>query len=411
MRPYFVIGPPRSGTTLIHDLLDLHPAVSAHSESFHTFHHNLLRFRHRTDPEEQFRLTTSDAGPALAEEYRNAMHAAAGDCDVFLLKISTLSIQVDFVRALVPEARFIQLVRDARDAACSMEDLRRTLEAEQGHERLLGPAPDPFGLWCAERWHNKHLRAAASWYYHVTRSMLDLGFAGGDACLRLRYEDFLAEPRATAERVLAFLGLDVPAGLQEALRQVSAIPAEPGGIGFSTCQAPGQRIGRYRDELDPRLRHTVAPLLETPMLLLGYSPDPPGSCEQFAASCAGLGVDAGEWRERVEREIAWFSLHRRVFSPESMLRQTDYPTPHSRPLLVDGAMVGHRAFVGDGAGQGGVSWVQKQNRRHDFHDPDRTLLAVADRLDGNHTVAELGLDAAACTVLEQLAGQGFVGYA
>jgi len=411
MRPYFVIGPPRSGTTLMHDLLAIHPDVSAHADDFHTFHHNLVRFRHRTESEDHFRLTTADTSPELVAEYRAAIEAAAGDHDAFVLKISTLSMQVDFVRALLPEARFIQLVRDGRDAACSMEDLRQAIESEQGHERVLGPAPDPFGLWCAEHYADKHVRAAATWYYHLTRSMLDLGFAGGDACLRLRYEDLVAEPRAVVERVLDFMELDVPVGVDAELVAVTDQPGKPGGLGFSTSQASGvRRVGRYQDELSNDLRVAIAPLLETPMMLLGYQPDAPESDVRYAAACAALGLD-DQWTARVQREVDWFALHRRVFSPESMLRQADRPGPDSKPLLVDGAVVGHTTHVGDGAVQGGVSWVQKQNRRHTFFDPDRTMLTVADRLDGHHTVAELGLTREALVVLEQLAGQGFVGYA
>jgi hypothetical protein len=411
MRPFFVIGPPRSGTTLMHDLLALHPQVSAHSEDFHNFHHNLVRFRHRVESEDHFRLTTADTSPDLASEYRAAVESAAGDREVFVLKISTLSMQVDFVRALMPEARFVQLVRDARDAVCSMEDLRRALERDQGHERVLGPAPDPFGLWCAELYENKHLRAAATWYYHVSRSMLDLGFAGGDACLRLRYEDLIADPRAAVERVLGFMGLDVPDGVDRELGAVTDEPGAPGGLGFSTSQASGaRRVGRYQDELSNDLRVAVAPLFETPMMLLGYQPDAPQSADRYAGACAALDID-DRWTERVAREVEWFARHRRVFSPESMLRQTDRPGPESKPLLVDSAVIGHSTHVGDGVRQGGISWVAKQDRRHTFSDPDRTLLEVAERLDGEHTIAELGLGADACAVLEQLAGQGFVGYA
>ena len=418
MPAYFVIGPPRSGTTLLLDLLRRHPEVTAHGEDFHLFHHDLLLFRERQAREDHFHLTTADASAELKERYRRAIAAAqkASGRSNFVLKISTLSQQVDYVKALCPEARFIQLTRDGRDAACSMEDLRRALEKEQGHPRELGPAPDPFGLWCSARGFPKLLCAAASWYYHVTRSFLDLRFAGADSFLRLRYEDLVAQPAASVSRVLQFMGLPPAARVERVLRAISDAPGEAGGLGFSTCQAAGgRRLRRFEVELPSAVRIAIAPLLASPMRLLGYEPDPVPGETALRSTCSELGVDAGVWKTRVEIETAWFGHQVRLFAPETLLKQADAPLPISRPLLVDGAMAGSTVRFLDGAILEGTSFVAKQNRRMSFADRDSCWPKVAASLNGESTVAELEqrftLGPEGAAILTRLHGLGFVSYA
>jgi hypothetical protein len=417
MTTIFVIGPPRSGTTLMLDLLARHPDVTAHAEDFHLFHHDLMLFRERQDREEHFHLTTADATPELKERYQQAIARARQESGrrCFVLKISTLSQQVDYVKALCPQARFVQLVRDGRDAACSMEDLRQTLEKEQGHPRDLGPAPDPLGVWCVAHKLPHHLVALASWSYHVTRSFLDLRFAGADSFLRVRYEDLLLEPAGVMTRVLRFMGLPASTKVERALAGVSDAPGEPGGLGFSTSQAAGgKRRRRFEAELSQPLRVVAAPLIAGPMRLLGYDADPVPDDASFAAACASLGVDAGLWRARVNEEVGWFERQLSAFAPERLLRQADEPTPTSRPLLVDGVMVGSTQRVIDGRRVEGTSFVAKQERRFLFPDADGRWSSIVLGMTGASTVEDIesgcGLGPEGRAVLAKLHGLGFVSY-
>ncbi len=75
-RLLFVIGPPRSGTTLLLELLGRHPLVTKHSDDFHRFHHDLGLFRDRGATGDHYRLTTRDATPELSRAYRDAIDAA-----------------------------------------------------------------------------------------------------------------------------------------------------------------------------------------------------------------------------------------------------------------------------------------------------------------------------------------------
>jgi LPS sulfotransferase NodH len=416
MSATFVVGPPRSGTTLLMDLLAAHPGLTVHGKDFHRFHHDLTRLRERTERTDHFRLTTADAAPTLAAEYRAAIAQAQAEAvtEHFVLKISTLSIQIDYVKALVPEARFIQLVRDGRDAACSMEDLRQALQGRDA-ERALGPAPDPLGLWCAEHFESGHVRAAASWAYHVARSWLDLRFAGPDAFCRVRYEDLVARPAAVLADVMAFIGLPVDPRQEALLAEVRDVPGKPHGLGFSTTQAKGpRRIGRFEQELSSAERVVISPLFDLPMRLLGYTPDPWPEALPFFAACRELGIAPELWRDRAKAEAAFFARHHGAFLPERMLRRAPVITSHDRPLLVDAAHVGHSVASVDAAPTAAQSFVQKQDRRHVFADPEGAWPRLAMGLNGEATIGELRdrglLNDDSLALLSRLSDLGFVAW-
>jgi hypothetical protein len=297
-----------------------------------------------------------------------------------------------------------------------MEGLREALEREQGRPRDLGPAPDPFGLWCVQRGLPRHLAAAASWYYHVTRSFLDLRFAGAERFLRVRYEDLLVDPGAIMRRVLEFMGLAESGGVQEAIGRVSNAPGPPGDLGFSTTQAPGgARLGRFATDLPAGIRTAVAALLDVPMRLLGYTPDPKPDPAVFRTACVELGIDAELWCDRVVSETAWFETQLNVFAPERLLREPDEPSLKSRPLLVEGAAVGTSRRLVDGSFIEGTSFVAKQDRLFEFADRDCKWPAVVTAFDGRLTVEQIqerfALDSDSRLVVAELHGRGFVGYA
>ncbi|MCK5688882.1 sulfotransferase [Myxococcota bacterium] len=415
MKPIFVLGPPRSGTTLIYDLFDQHPQIAAESEHFHRFHHTLVPFKDRYEEEDTFRLTSVEVSPELRLDYQKAIEESQQrhGAEQFILKISTLSMQVDYLRALFPQARFIQLVRDGRDAICSIESLRRTLEKEGGAPRSLGPAPDPFGLWVSEHFEPPHLRAAATWFYHVTRSMIDLRFYGADDFLRIRYEDLVSKPRQNLEKILSFSGFEWEDSFDSILSEISDQPAGSGSLGFSVCESKRARRGRYEEELSAEIRILVAELLAYPMRLLGYPADPIPSEEEFDAAAATLKIDAALWRKKVRTELAFFERYFVAFAPERILRNPTIPSEDASPLLIDGAVVGGSRSLRDGK-VFGVSFVEKGNRRFSFEDNELLWPQLAPELDGQTSLRELeerhGKNPIFRRLLAQLVDKAFVAW-
>ncbi len=397
------------------DALGLHPEVLALGAELHRFHHDLAKFPHRHGEDDHFRLTARDATPELIAEYHDAVNRAlaASGKGQLVVKISTLSQQVDYVLAIFPDARFVQCVRDGRDTVCSMEDLRLALQAEQDHPRLLGPAPDPFSLWAAETFEHPHLRAGCAWYYHVTRSFLDLRFAGADKFLRLRYEDLVAAPRERLDDVMRFIGLPFHPTQEAAVTATTNEPGAPGTIGFSHSQARGARLNRHVRDLSPEVRVLLAPLLAGPMQMLGYACDAMPDFRDIQAAAHNLGLDVDAWIARLAKETAWLEKQIRAFDPVKVLREPDLPADDAKPVLIDGATYGCHADTRDGVGAVSHAWVRKQNRSFAFADPGSIWPVIAGNLNGNVTLAELvGPEAleAAKQLCGRLHGLGFVGY-
>ena len=150
------------------------------------------------------------------------------------------------------------------------------------------------------------------------------------------------------------------------------------------------------------------------MRLLGYDADWLGAPERFDEGCAAIGIDCDLWRARIDAEVAWFDLYRRAFAPENLLAQPDTVPVGARPLLIDGAVAGCRHVMLDGGEAEGIGWVQKQDRRHSFPDPQQLWPAIAAALDGDHTIEALAerfaLGPEAVAVLSRLHGLGFVAY-
>ena len=398
------------------ELLGGHPSVSVHSKDFHQFHHNLVRFRGTTHRPEHYRLTGADVSTALRNEYEQAINTALEQTqrDQFVLKISTLSQQVDYIRTLFPKARFIQMVRDARDVICSMEDLRGALEKAHQQPRALGPAADPLSLWSHQNTNHPHVNGAAAWFYHVTRSWLDLCWTMPDDYLRIRYEDLLDSPIMTLEKVAAFLKLEFPPELHHHLSKIKNEPTPIHSLGYSTCQAPGQKTGRYKSELSENTRIAIAPLIELPMALLGYKPDRPGSNSELEAACRNLNISEKNWRTRVEQETAYFQSHRSCFNPTRLFRQPSRPQNNDTPLLIDTVVTATRALQRDNEAIAHTSYVYKQDRHFEFPDDKIQWPHLAPLLNGKHTVGELkekfDMDTDIDHLLKCLHQRGFIGY-
>ena len=111
----------------------------------------------------------------------------------------------------LPGLRFLHVVRDGRDMAFSDNQV----QLRKHGDAVLGPSRgEPEAERSIALWREVNLRAA------------DHGERLGERYLRVRFEDLAAEPLATTEAVLAFLGLD-----GDAERIAAEEVAAPGHVG------------------------------------------------------------------------------------------------------------------------------------------------------------------------------------
>jgi tetratricopeptide (TPR) repeat protein len=179
--PVFICGMFRSGSTLVEQVLAAHPSFTPAGER--EFFPRLVASALPGYPEglESVRETQLRAwSRAYAEESDRVFGRGARLTD----KRPDNFLYLGLIKALFPRARFVVTLRDWRDVATSVFSTR------------LGPAA-PYSTDLRHIRHviAQHDRLVAHW-----RSLF------GDDMTTVRYEDLIAEPRVTIEKLLTSLG-------------------------------------------------------------------------------------------------------------------------------------------------------------------------------------------------------------
>ena len=201
-----VVGSPRSGTTLLRFMLDSHPELAIPPET--GFLRLGLKIRGAGDklrdrffravvnypkdapswpdfeiPEEEFRAALARIDPfTVADGFRAfyRMYAARFGKPRWGDKTPHYCFELETIRRVLPEARFVHIIRDGRDAALSLR-----------------------GMWFSPGW--KIETQAAHWLKCV-RAARRAGLGRPDY-VEVRYEDLVLDPRETLRRVCAHVAL------------------------------------------------------------------------------------------------------------------------------------------------------------------------------------------------------------
>lgn len=268
----FVGGCQRTGTSLLHALLcsdpDANPVIAEaeylrqmvqpYTYGKRNFDYSLI---HYFGDEETFRTFHGAWIHAFLDQvlqrYMPARH--------LVLKEPHLTQHFPILGELLPEARFIVLVRDPRDTVSSMREVGRRLAAK-GSGHLLTKAP------------LKQLISLFTSFYAACLDCKDEEFLR--RLLLLRYEDLVSAPESVLDKLGEFTGL--------ALREVD--PAVPWKRTVRPADAPHPRqrpwrtelsgsgvspasIGRYRTRLKPGEIRAIDRALAGFYSRFGYSAD------------------------------------------------------------------------------------------------------------------------------------------
>jgi tetratricopeptide (TPR) repeat protein len=141
-RPVFVFGLPRSGTTLIEQVLASHPGVHGAGElrlarmSFEAIPATLGRSE---TPLMALAALDSESIQRLAEQHENQLRKLGGDAERVVDKMPENYLYLGLLAAMFPDAVFIHCRRDLRDLAvsCWMTDFR-TLRWANDREHIAG---------------------------------------------------------------------------------------------------------------------------------------------------------------------------------------------------------------------------------------------------------------------------------
>jgi hypothetical protein len=265
--PIFIIGAPRSGTSLLYAILRdssqlAHWPGEAH-EVWEADYHPAMR------EWESNALGASDLTPKAASRIRSQFFLTAGPRKRLVDKTPRNSLRVDFVNALFPDARFVFLQRDGRDNINSLINAWRTPRYRT--YRLPSPhsIPDTDPNWWKfvlyAGWRDDcrgplETVAAKQWKICNESALETLDTLGESRWIGMRYERLIENSEEETQRVSEFLGLDFGDRLRAAARVRVAVP-------INTVTPP--EAGKWRRE-NPQQIDSILPLIASTMEALGY---------------------------------------------------------------------------------------------------------------------------------------------
>lgn len=237
-RAVFVVGAPRSGTTFLGELFASVGEFSYHYEPVATkgaaryvYQRSWSYWRAR-----QFYRST----------FSWLMRVHLDGHLRLAVKSPENSLLIPFLSRAFPDAQFIHIIRDGRDAALSYSKKPWLQAASAGTRRrepggyLYGPNPR---YWVEPERHAEFQetsdihRAIWAWRRHTEAALNDLSNLDPSRSIEIRYEDLVYRTRLHAEPLVDFLGIANP------LARVRLESALAG--------AHHQSVGAWRRELSP----------------------------------------------------------------------------------------------------------------------------------------------------------------
>jgi Sulfotransferase family len=311
VNPYvFVVGCPRSGTTLLQRMLDAHPQLAVANDT-HFIPRPLRHLPDGADPRITEQLVHSVVSYrrfprlGLAEDVAYAAAEGAGTYAAFVTRLYDRFAAThgkplagektpDYVRhfpkltRLFPHARFVHVVRDGRDVALSV---REWAQPDKG--------PGKFALWADEP-----IAVCALWWrWLVSSGRRDGADLGPARYHELRYERLVDAPAETLRSVSAFL--DLPFAPEMLAFHEGRRRAEPGLSAKQAWLPPTAGLRNWRRELPIRELELFEALAGDLLEELGYE----RAVASVSAETAELAARARSWwtaelKRRQERQRA-----------------------------------------------------------------------------------------------------------
>lgn len=231
--PIFVVGQPRTGTTLVERIIVAHSQVHSAGE-LRQFGHCLRRLGNYREPTAQSaklaELGAAVDPSALGSAYLQTTATLRGDTPRFVDKLPPNYLFIPLILKALPRARIVHLRRDPMDACFA------------SFKQLFADAyPHSYEQGEMARHHARYFRLMQTWRERF-----------GDRFLDISYEDTAADLEPNARALIDFLGLPWEDACLEFHKQSGAVttassvqvrqPAHTRSVG---------RWRRYEDELRP----------------------------------------------------------------------------------------------------------------------------------------------------------------
>lgn len=213
--PIFIIGNPRSGTTLLRLMLTCHPGIAVAPESgfliglyakYKEFCGDMQQIKEfakdvvNSQKVELWRITVHGLTEYLIDknsktyselssgvyEYYGLIHQSKKDR--WGDKNNSFLNYIDLISVIFPEAVFIHIIRDGRDIACSYRDMSQIIP-----EKYSPSVP------------NSVLGAALHWRNNLLKIRYNFQQIGWNRVYEIRYEDLVNNPVLTLTEICNFL--------------------------------------------------------------------------------------------------------------------------------------------------------------------------------------------------------------
>jgi hypothetical protein len=315
--PLFVLGVSRSGTTLLRVVLDRSPGIAIPDE---TFFIPQLAHRHRSpvDPDEflddlrrlprlaAWEVTADDLAARLrpgmtigqALDATFSTYAAKHGKPRWGDKTPMYMRHLGLIERLFPEAQYVHLVRDGRDAALAFLDMPAGVVT-----RTWAHPRDPAGFAC-------------EWSTEVERAR-DLGRRVGPArYLEVRYEDLIEDLGSVVRAVCAHAELPFEAAMLEYSRVVD-VSAKPHHQRL--LQPPTRGVRDWRSQMAPEDVRAFEAIAGGLLADLGYelhSSAPRRRSRRARLGVAWYRARMGAWNaasHATQRSALWRRRHPRLF--------------------------------------------------------------------------------------------------
>ncbi len=247
-RPIFIVGCPRSGTTLLVRNFATHPVLADWSEALELWDPD------RSDPQADHVKTEADATPELRRRVTAilSLYVWLRGAERLVNKLPRNALRISYLRALFPDCRIIHIIRDGRAVVGSL--VRKARNEPDRHRFPLGRFAKPPG-W-RELLDLRQAEQFAHLWVRLVAHARSTGQAKPDSYTEVFYEDFCDDPRAVLGRLYQSCEL-------KSHPRLADVPAR------FTSRNEGWRVGLTPTE-EERVEEIVGPLLAQ----LGYEPSP-----------------------------------------------------------------------------------------------------------------------------------------
>jgi len=281
--PIIIIGAPRSGTNMLRDMLVTLPKTGTWpcDEINYIWRHGNVCY-----PSDEFMpdMATGKIEKYIRRQFQKLSTRA--DINTVIEKTCANSLRVGFVSRILPEAKYIFIVRDGIDAAASaLKRWKASLDIPYvlrkaryvppsdlpyytlrylinhlyrliSHERRLSSwGPKLNNMEDLLREYSLVEVCALQWKACVENAERDFSALPSDVVFRMKYEEFVADPVSEFARLSFFLNKHVPASVNDYL--VKNIRSDS--------------VGKGRMALGEQTTQKLVPLLENTLKKYGYA--------------------------------------------------------------------------------------------------------------------------------------------